>query len=450
MPRNPSRRYIRSKAGTTGITSAGQAVITAADAAAIRVVLDLVLGTNVLAPNGNGSALTGLTQSQISGLVAALAAKADAAATTAALAAKADLSGGKILTSQIPALAIVEFLGSVTSQAAMLALDGDRGDWCIRTDAQTAYILTADDSTQVGSWIALPHPTSPVLSVNGQSGVIVLGASDVGAQPVDATLTALAGVTTSANSLIYATGSDTFSTTTLSAFARTFLDDADAAAVLATLGAQAASGNLTATITSSTPTNLAAGVLASNGTDVDVVSPSTNNRVLGYTTAGGIAWMQINNQFLTTNTISDAFIYSAANINATKLGTGVVDNSEFNRLNGGTEDIQPRLDSLKVETTGIHDTAPVVGVIYLDQKAQVARTINGLYGIRTTSGTCTITVKINGTAVTGLASISVTSTPQDVTASGANTVAAGDVVTFEYTAVSSPVDLRATLKATRT
>ena len=108
------------------------------------------------------------------------------------------------------------------------------------------------------------------------------------------------------------------------------------------------------------------------------------------------------------------------------------------------------LDSLKVETFTIHDTAPVVGSVFVDAKAQIARTINGLYGLRTTSGTATITVKINGTAVTGLSSISVTSTPQDVTASGANTVAAGDVVTFEYTAVSSPVDLRATLKATRT
>lgn len=460
MPRNPSRRYIRAKAGTTGITNAGQLVITAADAAAIRVVLELVIGTHVLAPNGNGSGLTGLTQSQISGLVAALAAKADAAATAAALDGKADLVGGKIQTSQIPSLAIVDFLGSVSSQSAMLALDGDRGDWCIRTDAQTAYILTNDDSTQVGSWIALPHPTSPVLSVNGQTGVIVLGASDVGAQPVDATLTALAGVATSADKLIYATGSDTFSTTTLSAFARTFLDDADAAAVLATLGAQSASGNLTATITGSTPCSLSAGVLTSNGTDVDAVATGAANRFFGTNSSGVIGWYPVSSGYIQggqilSSHIADATIVNAdvsatANIDATKLGTGQVDNSELNRLNGCVEDIQPRLDSLKIETLTIHDTAPVVGSIYLDAKAQIARTINGLYGIRTTSGTATLAIKINGTAVTGLSAVSVTSTPQDVTASALNTVAAGDVVTLEYTAVSSPVDLRGTLKATRT
>jgi phage-related tail fiber protein len=67
------------------------------------------------------------------------------------------------------------------------------------------------------------------------------------AQPVDATLTALAGVTVAADNLIYATGADAFTVTTFTAFGRSILDDVDAAAGRTTLGlgtmaTQAASG----------------------------------------------------------------------------------------------------------------------------------------------------------------------------------------------------------------
>lgn len=63
----------------------------------------------------------------------------------------------------------------------------------------------------------------------------------LGAQASDATLTALAAVVTAADKLIYATGVDTFSTSTLTSFARTVLAGTDAAAILTTLGASKAS-----------------------------------------------------------------------------------------------------------------------------------------------------------------------------------------------------------------
>jgi hypothetical protein len=56
-------------------------------------------------------------------------------------------------------------------------------------------------------------------------------------QPLDATLTAVAAITTAANKLIYATGSDTFSTTDLTAYGRTLIGLADAAALRTNLGA---------------------------------------------------------------------------------------------------------------------------------------------------------------------------------------------------------------------
>lgn len=67
-------------------------------------------------------------------------------------------------------------------------------------------------------------------------------------QPLDATLTAFAGLATGINQLAYATGTDTFAQTTLTAFARSILDDADAVTVRATIGSDDASNLTTGTL----------------------------------------------------------------------------------------------------------------------------------------------------------------------------------------------------------
>jgi len=76
---------------------------------------------------------------------------------------------------------------------------------------------------------------------------------DTEKQPIDATLTALAGVTTAADKLIYATGADTFATTDLTSAGRALMDDADASVQRTTLGLGTA-----ATLASDTDTTLAA------------------------------------------------------------------------------------------------------------------------------------------------------------------------------------------------
>lgn len=126
-------------------------------------------------------------QTDITGLSSALSAKADSSSVTTSLASKADLVGGVIPTAQLPAIAVIEFLGDVSSQSAMLALTGQKGDWCLRTDLGQHWIITGNDSTQLASWKAIPLPTVPVQSVNSQTGSVVLGKADVGLGNVDNT-----------------------------------------------------------------------------------------------------------------------------------------------------------------------------------------------------------------------------------------------------------------------
>ena len=85
--------------------------------------------------------------------------------------------------------------------------------------------------------------------------------------------TNFAALTNTANGLPYMTGSDAWSTTTISSFARTLLDDGDAATMLTTLGIVASS--LTAT------TN-------GNGTSIGLVISGTTYQIqFGTVTVGG-------------------------------------------------------------------------------------------------------------------------------------------------------------------
>jgi hypothetical protein len=94
---------------------------------------------------------------------------------------------GKIPAGLLPSIAIVEYLGSAASQSAMLALVGQKGDWCVRTDTGMNWIITGNDPTQIGSWTQLTYPASPVTSVAGRTGDVVLAKADVGLGSVDNT-----------------------------------------------------------------------------------------------------------------------------------------------------------------------------------------------------------------------------------------------------------------------
>ena len=137
--------------------------------------------------SGGATGLNAATGRASLGLgTAALAAASDFATPSAlasGLATKADLVGGVVPSGQIPAIAISDYLGAVASQSAMLALTGQRGDWCLRTDGTAAgmWVLSGDNSALFANWVQISTPTVTVQSVNGQTGIVILGPGDVGA-----------------------------------------------------------------------------------------------------------------------------------------------------------------------------------------------------------------------------------------------------------------------------
>lgn len=110
---------------------------------------------------------------------------------------------------------------SVSAFGASLVDDGDAA--------------TARATLGLGSLAVI---NSPLPIANGGTGATTAGAAltALGGQPIDATLTALAGLATGADKLAYSTGTDTFSQADLTSFARTLLDDANAGAARTTLG----------------------------------------------------------------------------------------------------------------------------------------------------------------------------------------------------------------------
>ena len=108
-----------------------------------------------------------------------------------------------------------------TASAARIVVNANNIDLATVGSAGTYNGLTVD---AYGRATAFSSPTT------------LAGYSIADGQPLDPTLTALSAVATSADEVIYATGSDAFATTSFTSFARTLVDDVNASGARTTLG----------------------------------------------------------------------------------------------------------------------------------------------------------------------------------------------------------------------
>ena len=90
---------------------------------------------------------------------------------------KADLIGGKVDPTQLPDLAISQYLGDKTTAQRLdtVATVGQEGDWCFDTDHGVSYIVVDGSNTGVeAGWKSIVGSDSNVVSVQGRSGAVTL------------------------------------------------------------------------------------------------------------------------------------------------------------------------------------------------------------------------------------------------------------------------------------
>jgi len=148
------------------------------------------------------------------------------------------LSTDGTITVGVTSLAFVQFSGAgqITAGAG-LTKTGNTID--VGTANSGRIVVNADniDLATVGTSGTYRSVTTDAYGrvTAGTNPTTLAGYGITDAQPLDATLTALAGLATSADQVIYSTGADTFGLSGLTSFGRSLIDDVDAAAARTTL-----------------------------------------------------------------------------------------------------------------------------------------------------------------------------------------------------------------------
>lgn len=215
-------------ASLADFSSFGRTLVDDANASAARTTLGLVIGTDVQAQNAILQDIAGLTQASDK---LPYFDSATTAATT-------DLTTfGRSLIDDANASAARTTLGVVigTDVQAQNAILSDLAGLTQASDKLPYF----DSATTAATADLTSFARTLLDDANASAARTTLGlviGTDV--QAYDAELAALAGLTSAADALPYFTGSGTASTTTLTSFARTFLDDTTAITFRATTGTE--------------------------------------------------------------------------------------------------------------------------------------------------------------------------------------------------------------------
>ena len=89
-----------------------------------------------------------------------------------------NISSGTLASSVLPPVALTSVQVAV-SQIAMLALTTEEGDVVVRSDENKSYMRNDGTAGTMADFYELQTPTGSVLSVNGETGVVVITTGDI-------------------------------------------------------------------------------------------------------------------------------------------------------------------------------------------------------------------------------------------------------------------------------